>query len=884
MANIDAINNNGTKWSFNSDIYDIESTLIQVRNRYIEDESEDTLNLGIFGFLTDTEAKKIQTSVVLAGELGNEMFPSRAKLTKNVTTHAIDCNIKDINAIPAKLTIDIGIKLEDLDTYIDDDGKFYFDHNSPLFIENYEFHFDYDIILQRAMNSAGEYSYSAHYDMSSINYISDIVEPYLVQPFQMNIGNDPYILFQAEVRQYTIEKTEDKIISESIIENKTYTFAFENQLADFDVYATTNGVTTRLRPFLYGSAVNTESYCWYEYISDSTVRILFDSNSYLPGLNTDLSIIAYTTVGTEGNFTYNINPNIGGLYIDISSDKYNYDGITCYMIPAGNSMGGKNKATKAELQKQIPIMRNSRGNITTDQDLENYFKLQDTEDQRIIVSKKVDNQIARVWYAYLLMKDENKVTIPTNTINIKVDLTSGSFILGEDGRYILPAGTVFKLEDNAPYATIIDAADVPELYSNEYFNTGYYYMSLYNILVDVEPLYTAYYMTISNTNQYLTFSYVNETSMIQFVSTYCNFNRSLLTNQSEYKLSFASAQSIANDYGLYYTDPETGTVTNKMAAVLVMYKDNDPYRWLPATLDSYDEDTFVANWSCTMTTDNAFDTSNNIKILNLRVAGSGTDVNYGFMQPNTSAKLYFLAEFDSEYGRYDLDSIAPGAYDGYTVTNVYNIEDGITFYTNFTSIMNTKIDPVSGSQTEYIITGIPMGGMHYMNTEESVVMFTNTLNDKKKYIDQCLKIIDNTTDIDFKFYNTYGQSKTYTIGHNIGIGHIDLTLKFTVKLKSTNDVYTRDDILKFIKNYIEDLDNTGDLHFPNLITELTNEFSDRITYIEYNTFNNYNIGDTQHIILKDDLTIADIPEFINIRNHYDNAGNLVPWIDLEVLY
>ncbi len=881
---IDTINNNGTKWSFNSDIYDIESTLLQTRNRYIEDESEDTLNLGIFGFLTDTEAKKIQTSVVLAGELGNEMFPSRAKLTKNVTTHAIDCNIKDINAVPAKLIIDIGIKLEDLDTYIDPDGKFYFDHNSPLFIENFEFHFDYDIILQRALNSAGEYAYSAHYDMSSKNYISDITEPYLVQPFQMNVGNDPYILFQAEVRQYTIEKTEDKIISESIIENKTYTFAFENQLADFDVYATTNGVTTRLRPFFYGSVVDTELYCWYEYISDTTIRITFDGNSYLPGLNTDLNIISYTTLGSTGNFTYNINPNIGGLYIDINSDKYNYDGITCYMLPVGNSMGGKNKATKAELQKQIPIMRNSRGNITTDQDLENYFRLQDTDDQRIVVSKKVDNQIARVWYAYLLMKDENKVVIPTNTINIKVDLTSGSFILGEDGRYILPAGTVFKLEDDAPYATIIDAAEVPELYSDEYFNTGYYYMSLYNILVDIEPLYTAYYMTISNTNQYLTFSWVNETSIVQFVSTYCNFNRSLLTNQSEYKLSFASAQSIAADYGLYYKDPETGVVTNKLAAVLVMYKDNEPYRWLPVTLDSYDETTYVANWSCIMTTDNAFDTSNNIKILNLRVAGSGTDVNYGYMEPNTSAKLYFLAEFDFEYGRYDLDSIAPGVYNGYSVTNVYNIEDGITFYTNFTSIMNTKIDPASGSSTEYIISGIPMGGMHYMNTEESVVMFTNTLNDKKKYIDQCLKIIDNTTDIDFKFYNTYGQSKTYSIGNNIGIGHIDLTLKFTVKLKSINDVYTRDDILKFIKNYIENLDKTGDLHFPNLITELTNEFSDRIDYIEYNNFNNYTIGDTQHILLKDGLTIADIPEFINIRNHYDNSGTLVPWIDLEVLY
>ena len=885
MSTLNAINNDGTPWAFNSDIYDIEDTLIAVRNRYIEDESEDTLNISMMGFLTDTEAKKVQTAVVLTGELGNEMFPSRAKLTKNVLAHAIDCNITDINAVPATLTIDIGIKLSDLDTYIDQSGKFYFDHKSPMFIENIEFHFDYDIILQRAINSFGEYAYSAHYDMSVENRVSNITEPYLVQPFQMKIGNDDYILFQAEVRQYTIEETEDKIISESMIENKTYTFEFENQLADFDVFITSNGETTRLTPFFYGSSVNVDLYCWYEYISDTTVRISFDSTSYLPGLNSDIKIVAYTTLGEDGNFVYNLNPNVGGLYTDISSETYNYDTITCYLIPAGNSTHGKNRSTKEELQKKIPIMRSARGNITTDQDFIAYFSLSDTDDQRIVPVKKVDNQIARVWYAYFMMKDNNNNIIPTNTINFKFDIESPFILIGDDGRYIIPAGTVFKITDGADYAEIIDEAEVPELYSDEYYNTGYYYMSIYNILIDTDPLYAAYYMTISNKNQFLTFSWVNEDAILQFVSTFCNFNRSLLTDQSQYKLTFASAQSIAADYGLYSVDPETGIVTNKMAVVLVLYKNDVAYRWMPATLDSYDSSNFVGNWSIILTTDNGFDTSNDIKILNLHVAGSGTDINYGYFEPTTQVKLYFLAELDTEYGRYDLDSIAPGVFNGYSVTNIYNIKDDLTFYTNFTSIMNTRLTNVEGSDTEYIVESVPMGGMHYMNSEESVIDFTNTLNEKKKYIDDALTKIDTTTDIDFKFYNTYGESKTYTTGDSglAPIGHIDITLKFRVSIKSTTDIYTRDDILKYIKTYLENLNKTGDLHFPNLITELTNEFSDRINYIEYITFNDLGTG-VQHIAVKNDLTIVDVPEFINIRNHYNLAYDLVPWIDLEVLY
>ena len=58
MAN----NTNQTEWSMNSDIYDIVDSIQDLQRRYIEDEDETTLSLGVFGFVTDTEAKKIQQS------------------------------------------------------------------------------------------------------------------------------------------------------------------------------------------------------------------------------------------------------------------------------------------------------------------------------------------------------------------------------------------------------------------------------------------------------------------------------------------------------------------------------------------------------------------------------------------------------------------------------------------------------------------------------------------------------------------------------------------------------------------------------------------------------------------------------------------------------
>ena len=209
-------------WNINSDIYDIASNINDLQKRYIEDEDETTLSLGVFGFISDIEAKKIQTSVIMTGQLGNEMFPTRSMLTKNVLTHAAYNGISDINARPANITITLCTKVEDILKYGQDDGCFYLDHKSPIYIENIEFHFDYDIkITKKKVN--GVWSFSAQYVVADndgkkiVNRLSNITNPYLKQPFIINLNNDQYVAIQAEIRQCTIEETYDSMTSDSII-------------------------------------------------------------------------------------------------------------------------------------------------------------------------------------------------------------------------------------------------------------------------------------------------------------------------------------------------------------------------------------------------------------------------------------------------------------------------------------------------------------------------------------------------------------------------------------------------------------------------------------------------------------------------------------------
>ena len=67
-----------------------------------------------------------------------------------------------------------------------------------------------------------------------------------------------------------------------------------------------------------------------------------------------------------------------------------------------------------------------------------------------------------------------------------------------------------------------------------------------------------------------------------------------------------------------------------------------------------------------------------------------------------------------------------------------------------------------------------------------------------------------------------------------------------------------------IRSYIEDITQIKDLHIPNLITYITDKYSNYLTYFEFIDFNGYGPG-VQHIYRKDESLIGKIPEFLNIN-------------------
>ncbi len=919
-----------TDWNISNDIYDIVESVNNLQKRYIEDENEATLALGLYGFLADTESKKIQTSVIMTGKLGNEMFPTRAQLTKNVLTHAIYNNIPDINATPAEITLNMGIKVTDIEKYAVN-NRFTLDCEVPIFIGSYEFHFDYDIIITRNIIS-GKYTYSAQYDMTEENKLSNILNQYLKQPFVIKIGNDEYVIFQSVARQYSIDETTDKVTSSSLIENKTFIFDYYNQLSWFDVYVTdVNGDEIRLTPLLYGENIDgIDNFCWYLFLDDNTVRITFDARSLVPALNSTIRVKAYTTLGDSGNFKYTkIDKTSDGYFMSINSTKQKYD-ISTYVVAVTDSANGNNRKTKAQLQKLIPKAAMSRGSLTTERDINNYFNLIDDENNRLVLKKKVDNQLNRIWYGYFLLKDIEGNIIPTNTIDLNISNLSEFLVLDDNGKYILPAGSTIKYDAEKMIGEVVDKYSVPEPYSSEYYSSDYYYYTtIYNMIICPDPLFTGYTSTIVDKDSFFKFDWVNENVPFQFVANRCNFRRKLLTNEDTYRFKFAIAQSIKDTNYIIYNaeeiEDEDGNKeineTINVKTVLVLYNDDKPYRWIECKFDKADESNKIYYFLLDFKTDNMLDSTNRLKLIStqefpLMVAGYSDSSNYGYFDPEVKAKLFVLAKFTESiddnistpnYGRAtdtddDFDLIAPGAYPGYSVTNIYEVDGGLKLYEHFTEVVNTKIDIAANNTStdniqnlDYGIIGVPVAGYHYLNREyndeEYVQYLFDAIYDRKAYIDYCLGLLENNMDIDFKFFNTYGPSSVYYIGDKkkTMIGHVDLSMKFRLSVKTTADVVTKDDIVLSIKSYIENLYETGNWDAPTMITQIMNEYSDRINFIEFMNYNDFWLG-VQHIwklvdengIDKDDNPLV-IPEFLNIRNVLDTDGNLVPDIEIEVI-
>lgn len=701
--------NTDNKNILSTDIYDISEFFDQVRENNIPDLDNTSSIVGIFGYMNEMFTQTMQNSLVVISETVNETIPTRAKFTKNIISHAMNLGITDICATPAVMTMMIYLPI----TYIESNfteidkltgkAKFILSKECPIVVGDHEFHLDYDIIFTRVINPQGNAVYTAMYDLfetgttkiKQSNPVSEISNPYITTIIQCKLDRTDFLAFSARLHQVTRTTIEKNILTSSPIENKTLTFEFDDQLAAFDLDVIENNKVTHLTPVYSGLldyTIKDGSWCYYNYINKNTIRILFSKDSYVPSMNALVKINIQTSEGSNGNFTYNNN-----FKTSLKSVTYdNYNGMYAYIYPLLNGVSnhGKDAKSISDLQKIIPREASSRGAIINTTDLNNFFNSINDDECKLYFKKKKDNQFERMYYSYMLMR-KNGYVYPTNTLDAKINQTDFKGFAGNNNLVISPGTKLYYydhgiLDKDNDFATVNPPVYVEGLDTDEYpypmtINKDgnmvrvFEYITPFLISID-DDLITSYILTCMNENKTFAFDSINESSDLQFVATNMLWKRNYIfsdENGSEkvydykYTMDVTMTQNNNSDiYKLvYYHNGTDGNIIFddiRVRMIMVLYSDetqNNPYRYIEAELTEYDARSFMYTFRFTLDTDDLMDLNNRINITGVYNCKpeafqhkANMDTSHGYMNKNTYAKIFILADFGIKPGDKLLDS------------------------------------------------------------------------------------------------------------------------------------------------------------------------------------------------------------------------------------
>ena len=74
-----------TSTNLTSDVYGINSYVNEIKKRFTPNVNEDTLLLGIYGYMGQVFSDMYQNLIVMTSEFANESIPTKAKFEKNMT-------------------------------------------------------------------------------------------------------------------------------------------------------------------------------------------------------------------------------------------------------------------------------------------------------------------------------------------------------------------------------------------------------------------------------------------------------------------------------------------------------------------------------------------------------------------------------------------------------------------------------------------------------------------------------------------------------------------------------------------------------------------------------------------------------------------------------
>ena len=434
------------------DMFSFKDYALAMARVYFPDQDVSTLNIGMIGYTAELIGTTTEDSFNTISTLIKEMFPNKAQLPDSIYSHAAIFQLGNIFAGTASCRFLLIFEEELINNTIDSINAtgtnvdtMYLDKDTQIVVQDIVFTLDYDIAITRKVIN-DERVYSARYvTLPFTNSISEITNPYI----KVRKSKENFLALEVIAHQ-CIRTTENySIINNTKINYPTIDIEFEGTLAGFDVLyktPTEDDFNTQMKTLIVESQAIEDPFCYYRMRDNNILQLSFSNidTYFQPVFNSEIQVTLYTTDGKKGNFEVYQGTNVDVI---CTSERYWYNNnMVLGAKPTSESVGGSDAMTLEELQ-QITVEQYATATaLTTDNDLELFFRNYALRyDNNIKFIKRRDDVAERLFAGYLIMNDDGYI-YPTATLDLSINYLD--MYNPTDGYlYTMDPGIVFTYEE-----------------------------------------------------------------------------------------------------------------------------------------------------------------------------------------------------------------------------------------------------------------------------------------------------------------------------------------------------------------------------------------------------------------------------------------------------
>lgn len=874
-----------------SSIYDIQNLILnQVAPNCFDMDKVSLMNTGLYGLITGTMATAVEDNMRTTSRYITEMIPGQSRLPEFIYANASNYGINDVFAKCATCSALLFIKESDLIKHGVKNGRhsyYTIDSDLTVYVEDIPFSIPCNIKI-RSTYYNGQYNHHCFYDKLFNNDVANIEALPYVKSAKTRIsgGNETYLAMNVILYQYSRRKVTESIIMNSALNVAYIDVPFDNKLCNFEVlYGTENGPKKQLLKAIKSATPKTKPFIYHELLDETTLRLSFnnDDRYFIPEFNSEIDIYLYESNGSDGNFKQYTGDDV--YVVSQSEDpslSYNNE-ISMYCTIISDSNGGRDSYTLEDIRIMTDERMITVNSITTDNDLDQFFKVNYTPLYNTFAKsiKVRDDVVNRIFALYTRLKDEDNTIYPTNMVNLEVRLTDDNTnITKTDDKIVLKTGTRIGYKDDNTLDDCIILTDDVEKQEIEYTTIGL-------MVVDKSPSSVAFYMNSISKSVTLSYSYVNDDSIYQFIVKSLMVERNAALGQDGYTITaliIPTDLSIVNDAIEENPDDYTGNIPSnpdeepenvftlsKLHMYLYVETNTGHYLKFEYNPDESGPDVgYVFN--CEVKTSDIM-SNDNIELLNLTSCESQSVSECFTKMKNPPIKILMFYEEPYTPPVHDYIVKIPDT-NGLTLCNEFEPQDNEIYFAYPLNLIQPVVeffpdDVPDGFKIN--ISSTPVVGRDFILDDDNLPKLLSRINSQHEFL-QTTNITSNYS-IHMKFFNTYGRSRIFTVTNGDLLNYVNVKINLIIALNDgVEPTECLPDIKVTIKEYIEGINNVGtsgvnDIKVSSLISILTSTYSNEINYIIFESINGYS-SDIQTITMEYDLSesinIDKIPEFLTL--------------------